>query len=200
MKVRNLKSTDEFKYNEDELDKIINKMEKTGYIDFKATDGNNKIVDLLILYANSEYSKKTPKLKELLSSIENSSEFKAGNVGELILIVPNNFIEEKRLVAAINEKKSSETFKNVYVRLCPYSMFIMNMTKKKDIPESRIMTKEEVKNHLDYNRKKPKDISPISEKKEPIIVWLGARKGDFIEEQLLSRNAGVAIAVRRVIQ
>ena len=218
IEARKLKSTHKFSYDEKSLDNLVGEMEKVGYIDLKfETELSGKFVECVIIYANSEYAKKTPKLKQLIASIESSEDFVAGKINELIFIVPNEFVQEKRLIAVINEKRENNKKKIVkeesgasqdtksgivnypYVRLCPYSMFIMNMTKKPEIPKSRIMTKEEVDKHLTFNRKNARDIQTISEKNDPIVTWLGAKKGDFIEQELLSRNAAFMPGIRRVI-
>lgn len=229
LEARKLTTTHQFKYDEKGMDEIINNMEKMGFMDLKSTDGSGNIVELVIIYANSEYSHKTPKLKQLISTIESSDEYIAGKVVELIYIVDNDFLGEKRLVNTIREKtgeyvknsshtdetddKAAEPSKEKtdskvvskkssavpYIRLCPYSMFIMNMVKTPIIPKSRIMTPQESKKHLKFNRKTGKDIHTIDEKVDAIVTWLGAKKGDLIEHEILSRNCGFTVNVRRVI-
>jgi DNA-directed RNA polymerase subunit H (RpoH/RPB5) len=171
-----------------ELNEVGEVREKTG------------VVRIIILYANSEYSRKTPKLRSLISSIESSEDYVAGRVMEVIYIVDNDFVEKKSsLVAAIEERRGTEENKNVYIRLCTYRMFIINILLKPEVPKSKIMTKEEVDEHLSHNMKNPKDLNTISEKNDAIVTWLGARKGDYIQHEILSRNCGITYKVRRVI-
>jgi DNA-directed RNA polymerase subunit H (RpoH/RPB5) len=198
IEARILKSTHQFGSDEKSLDALVSNMEKVGYIDLKFGNDAGTFVEIIIIYANSEYSRKTPKLKQLIANIESTEDFIAGKIVELIFIVDNDFIKEKRLVAVIDEKRNLNK-PYPYVRLCPYSMFVVNMTKKPEVPKSRIMTNEEISSHIKFNRKTVKDIQTISEKNDPIITWLGARKGDFIESELLSRNAGITYSIRRVI-
>lgn len=199
IEARKLSTTHQFKYDEKGMDELISTMEKVGYMDIKLESKEAKtIVQMIIIYANSELSRQTPKLKQLISTIESSEDFIAGKISELIFIVDPEFIGIKRLVTVFKDKQKDKKYKS-YVRLCPYHMFIMDMTKKKDIPKSRIMTKSEIENHLNYNRRAAKDLQTISEKNDPIVTWLGARKGDFIEHEILSRNVGVSYSIRRVI-
>lgn len=200
LEARKLKTDYQFKFDAKGLDLVIDNMEKTGYMDIKAVSSTNGIVRIIVLYTHSEYSKKTPKLKSLIASIESSDDYIAGKVTEVIYIVDNEFVEKKSsLVAAIEERREAKENKNVYIRLCTYRMFVMNILLKPDTPKSRIMSKEEIDFHLKYNRKTEKDLNTIDEKIDAIVTWLGAKKGDIIEHEILSRNCGLTYKVRRVI-
>ena len=97
-------------------------------------------------------------------------------------------IEEKRV-----------QFPNVYYRVCPFSVFIMEIPRKPEVPKSRIMSDDEVKAHLEEQMKTKRDMNTIDGNSDAIITWLGARKGQFIEQLLLSRNAAFFPSVRKVI-
>jgi hypothetical protein len=183
---RKLSTDFDFKAIDDKnafVSEIINKE----YIKIK-TMLKGKIIYIVLVYSKSKYSEQVAKLKILLEDIGTAAEKKENKIDEIILVVRNEFLNEKRLMNVIAEKQGEE--KDIYYRVCPFYMFVMNVMKKPGAPQNpKIMTDTEIEAYLNSEFKTKQDLNTISSKLDPEVIWLGAKKGQFIEHYPFSENS-----------
>lgn len=79
----------------------------------------------------------------------------------------------------------------------PYKMFTSNRPKHDSVPEQRILSADERKAIMEINHVSLREL-PRIKLADPIVVWLGARQGDVIEELTGSEVSGIETKYRFV--
>ena len=158
---------------------------------------SDNIVILLTSAYNSKYSivgaDGKRKVKEILSK---------GKYTELIYICDINYINSKTNTSINSiERILSELkilYSNVYIQFRPYSTFEFIVPYCDAVSKHRLVTKEYVMEYLNKQQQKIGSLPKIHDY-DPPIVWLGAKKGDFVEIDIPSESVGVSERIRLVI-
>jgi DNA-directed RNA polymerase subunit H (RpoH/RPB5) len=137
----------------------------------------------VLLKDNSEYARKIELFNRLIKDIpEKTTEF--------ILVSNDNIRGKKKLTNVLDKLKC-------YLRIVPFTMFIMDIPSHCSVPKHEIMNADDAKKFLEEQRIMKKYTQAISDI-DPPIVWLGAKIGQFVKITRHSNSAIEAVAIRLV--
>lgn len=200
---RGLESDEPFPGPEDRegrRDELIRIIERSGYHRVKAVnprpgpDGRN-LTFVYLLGEGSKYSRHGPDLRGLLDVANAEREAREGRLFEVIVIADNETMDKKNVTDVVAKLALPEPpFYNLY----PYKNFVTNLLEVGGVERHTIMTEGEAETFMAQERLDPKDILMITTR-DPPIVWLGARAGQYVRIHRLSETCGESLVVRRVV-
>lgn len=172
--------------------------------------GKRDWIVFLVLGTNSKLARTVTELKKLLKNIHNEPATKDNRLDEIIIIAPEDALRKshyKTLVLDYQSISAKEldlegngTFYNAYT----YDPFILVVPEHLSVPEYQILSKEEIERVIRPVKLADKTVYPYQvgqvELKDPAIVWLGARVGDYVAIKRNSLITGYAIAYRKVVK
>ncbi len=175
-------------------EEIMRNMDQFGFVRIDALDKKDNLITFLVLNAHHDMSKTSAQLRKLIDSISPKSS-NGHALREVFIIVGDEFMQKKNMTESIDSyKRNSE---EIEYRLFKYEMFISVKPNHNSVPKHEIITQEEFNQIATTQYFTAKDL-PIILYNDPIIVWIGAKRGDIIKITRDSQTAAITVIYRRV--
>jgi DNA-directed RNA polymerase subunit H len=147
---------------------------------------------IVLMAPESKFATKTMDFKKLISALDLSKN--KGN-NEILFISENKL--SIFIVKVLQEYKT--LYPSLYIDHHTYPKFTLVIPEHSKVPKHEIMTIDEV---IEYCRDNyiQKENSPKILHTDPVVVWLGARIGDFMRIHRLSETSGISIVYRLVVR
>lgn len=172
----------------EELVKILIREEHVKLIGTNSKNNNRKFM-LVIIAPSSKYALHTPQFKKLMNNIPLADPLDLMFISETPL---TNFIQKE----LVEQKKKHPS---VYIEHHKYSLLTI-IIPNHDLSQKHILlTPTQAKEFTESNYTSPIEYSKIRAG-DPMIVWLGAKPGDFIKVERASESTGKAITYHYVLR
>ncbi|GBC32030.2 DNA-directed RNA polymerase subunit H [Rhizophagus irregularis DAOM 181602=DAOM 197198] len=193
--------------------RIYSDIRANGYVRIDALQnqprGKRDWAVFIVLGANSRHAKTITELKKLLKSIHSEPATKDNRLDEMIIIAPEDTLRKTHYRSTILHYQSISaketdleggTFYNAYT----YDPFIVVVPENLYVPKHRILSKEETEKVVKPIKLADKNVYSYQigqiELRDPAIVWLGGRVGEYVAIKRNSFTTGHAIAYRKIIK
>lgn len=175
-------------------DTIIAQLNGYGYITISTCtkEESPRYTHFCIIASSSEHLSKKTSLSGFFNSLKFDGD--AGQINEIIFIVPNQIITKKNVMVQF----SKYTYRDVTaVSIYPYMNFVIPIPYHVAVPKHEIADPEEVKEMLKLERTSLEFI-PIILVNDPACIWLRAKKGNVVKITRMSNTVCVAVEYRLV--
>ncbi len=186
---------------EGQRDKVVARLMRFGYYQVSARRpdtgaAGRTLVVILLLDPDHKYAHHSKDLRGLVAAQALGA--RRARLHEVIVVAPERVLEKKHLTAVFRELRAAGAAPPYY-NLYPYYVFSAPIPEAANVPRHRLMSAPEARAHLRRERLVGERLPELLAS-DPPAVWLGARPGDYVEIERPSETAGLAFAVRRVVE
>ena len=172
--------------------------------------GPRRWVVFLVLQAEREYARNSPRLANLLQLVvETDPAARAGLLDELFIVAPQTFFERANLVEAVRSVQARYRLESgvpasdpagtaPFITLCGYVNFALCVPEHILSPACRVMAEPELEEMLRREMLQRVDLPQIHHV-DPMVLWAGARVGQVLEISRTSNTAGWSVYWRRIV-
>ena len=174
---------------------FIKYMSTHSYVDMIGENGDS-IILISLVFPNGKLSKVDATLSKFVDS--KLSELSGySHINKEYMLVTSAEIKGQG-IAKLHELEEFDTDNNISVMIREYTTFLVNISSTEMFRNHSIVDVGEVKNHFNEMYITANSIPKIGHK-DNMVVWLGAKVGDYIRIIRPSPSSGYTVVYRRVI-
>jgi len=164
----------------------------------RRADGGRDMMVLILLSSDGKFAKASQEFSRLLQSVAKKVRGGMDKDADLeIIVLATEEVQEKKNLQAeirtLNEQQAGEKY-----FMYPYHIFSFVVPEVPIVPRHEILSKKEAKQFMRLFQLEAKDITRIPAR-DPAIVWIGARPGDYISVWRLSESAHTRFPHLRIV-